>query len=318
MRIAIIGGGGMVGQKLAARLAGDEPAWDVTLHDIAFPEGSAPGHQIPGNFATPQTALAIAAQRYDVIFQLASVVSGEAEADFDKGWHTNLWPMWHLLEGLRAQHEASGGSYRPKLIFTSSIAVFGGPLPDTLPDDFALSPQTSYGAQKAMVETLIQDVSRKGYIDGISLRLPTICVRPGKPNKAASSFFSGIIREPLSGQPARLPVADTVRHTHASPRAAAGFLHHAATLPADALGPRRALSLPGVAVTVAQQIEALRQAAGQKAVDLIQPDPDPAIAAIVNGWPQAFEATRARDLGFRAESSFDEIIQTYIDDDLPR
>ncbi|MEM6728415.1 MAG: NAD-dependent epimerase, partial [Pseudomonadota bacterium] len=194
--------------------------------------------------------------------------------------------------------------------------VFGGPYPEALSDDFLASPQTSYGAQKATCELLIQDFSRKGYLDGISLRLPTICVRPGKPNKAASSFFSGIIREPLNGLEARLPVPDTVRHTHASPRSAAGFLRHAASLTRDDVGPRKALNLPGISCTVAEQIEALREVAGSEAVARIKPDPDPAVMAIVGGWPEQFEARRASELGFRAEESFKEIIETYIADDL--
>ena len=197
-RVLILGGGGMVGQKLAARLAAEGlPGHDdlyLTLHDIAFPPGGAGTDRRGGNLANPAEVAALAAERFDLIFFLASIVSGEAELDFDKGWQTNLWPMWEFLEGLRAQHRATGGAYVPRVVFTSSIAVFGGPYPDKIDDDFLQSPQTSYGAQKAACELLIQDFSRKGFIDGMSLRLPTICVRPGKPNLAASCFFSGIIR----------------------------------------------------------------------------------------------------------------------------
>lgn len=318
-RILILGGGGMVGQKLARRLETENLAdfgpFEVTLHDLAFPPASAAGDQRVGDLSILSEGAALAAERFDLIYYLASVVSGEAETDFDKGWQTNLWPMWHFLEALRAQHRATGGAYVPRVIFTSSIAVFGGPYPDKIGDDFLQSPQTSYGAQKAACELLVQDFSRKGFIDGMSLRLPTICVRPGKPNKAASSFFSGIIREPLNGQRAILPVADSVRHWHASPRAAAGFLTHAATLDTEALGGRRALNLPGLSCTVAEQIEALRDVAGNDAVALIDPKPDPDIIQIVEGWPRNFDPVRARALGFTAEQSFKDIIDIYLEDD---
>ena len=320
-RVLILGGGGMVGQKLAARLEAEGlPGHDelhLTLHDIAFPPGGAGTDRRVGNLANPAEVAALAAERFDLIYFLASIVSGEAETDFDKGWQTNLWPMWGFLEGLRAQHRATGGAYVPRVVFTSSIAVFGGPYPDKIDDDFLQSPQTSYGAQKAACELLIQDFSRKRFIDGMSLRLPTICVRPGKPNLAASSFFSGIIREPLNGQRAVLPVADTVRHWHASPRAAAGFLAHAATMDTARLEGRRALNLPGLSCTVAEQIEALRAVAGNDVVALIDPQPDPDIARIVKGWPRNFAPERAKALGFVAENSFDEIVAIYMAEDMP-
>ncbi|MEM1373443.1 MAG: D-erythronate dehydrogenase [Pseudomonadota bacterium] len=321
-RVLILGGGGMIGQKLANRLLEDglpgAGPLVITLHDLGFAED---GADIPdrrtGNLANIAEGAALAAERFDVIYHLASVVSGEAELDFDKGWQTNLWPLWHFLEALRAQHRASGGRYRPKLIFTSSIAVFGGPYPEIIPDDFATSPQTSYGAQKAACELLIQDFSRKGFVEGMSLRLPTICVRPGKPNLAASSFFSGIIREPLNGEDAPLPVPDWVRHWHASPRSAAGFLRHAATIAPDQLGGRTALNLPGISCTVAEQIEALHDVAGSEVAARVKPKLDDRIMDIVKGWPTAFDPARATALGFQAEGSFREIIETYIAEDLP-
>lgn len=320
-RILILGGGGMVGQKLTRHLldhglAGHE-ALSITLYDMAFPP-TPPlvPDQRSGDLSLASETGALAAEQFDVIYFLASIVSGEAEADFDKGWQVNLWPMWQFLEGLRAQHRASGGSYVPKVVFTSSIAVFGGPYPDKISDDFITSPQTSYGAQKLTCETLVQDFSRKGFIDGMSLRLPTICVRPGKPNLAASSFFSGIIREPLNGQQAILPVSGDVRHWHASPRSAAGFLAHAATLDTALLQGRRALNLPGLSCTVEEQIEALRDAAGNDAVAMIKPEPDETIMKIVAGWPRDFAPDRAQALGFEAERSFREIIDVYISDDL--
>lgn len=321
MRILILGGGGMVGQKLAHRLEaeglGGAPV-ELTLHDIAFPAGGAGTDRRLGNLSVAAEGAALAAERFDLIYFLASIVSGEAETNFDLGWQTNLWPMWHFLEALRAQHRATGGAYVPRLVFTSSIAVFGGPYPDRIGDEFLTSPQTSYGAQKASCELLVQDFSRKGFIDGMSLRLPTICVRPGKANLAASSFFSGIVREPLNGLEAVLPVPDTVRHWHASPKSAAGFLTHAGTLNTDRLENRRALNLPGLSCTVAEQIEALRDVAGNSVVALIKPQPDAAIARIVDGWPRNFAPERARALGFRAESTFREIIDVYIEEDLPR
>lgn len=320
-KVLIIGGGGMVGQKLANRIAGGHLGAanpEVTLFDMGFPGQSAAGSQVTGNVTDLADIGQLAKQRFDIIFHLAAIVSGEAETDFDKGWSINMMSMWHLLEALRAEHTQSDGTYVPRTVFTSSIAVFGGPYPDKIDDTFLCAPQTSYGAQKACCEMMLSDFSRKGFVDGISLRLPTICVRPGKPNLAASSFFSGIIREPLNGQEAILPVPDTVRHWHASPRSAAKFLTHAAMLDTQLLEGRRSLNLPGLSCTVAEQIEALRQTAGQEAVDRIIPQPDSAIIRIVEGWPRNFEPDRARALGFEAETSFKEIIETYIADDLPR
>jgi nucleoside-diphosphate-sugar epimerase len=256
----------------------------------------------------------LAALKPDVIFFLAAIVSSDAEANFKTGWDVNARGAWNLLEALREQHEASANTYRPKIIFTSSLAVFSGPYPDAIDDDFHNAPQSSYGAQKSMVELLISDYSRKGYVDGLSIRLPTICVRPGKPNLAASSFYSSIIREPLNGQEAILPVPDTLRHWFASPHSAVGFLKHAAELDFDRLEGRRAMNLPGVSCTVADQIEALRQIAGNDAVKLIKSVPNPAIANIVMGWPQRFNPEQAQKLGFHADENFGQIIQKHIDD----
>lgn len=315
-KILILGGGGMIGQKLAKRLLSNDPTADITLHDIAFPTNGVTAPQQIGDVSDPATMAAIAKGKFDTIYHLASIVSGEAEKQFAKGWTTNLHAMMSLLEGLRAEHDASNGMYHPRIVFTSSIAVFGGPYPDQISDDYLPSPQSSYGAQKLACETLLQDYSRKGYVDGISLRLPTICVRPGKPNLAASSFYSGIIREPLAGVEALLPVPDTIRHWFASPRSAVNFLIHAAKLDTDLLLGRRALNLPGVSCTVAEQIEALRAIAGQDTVDLIKPKHDPDIAKIVTGWPRNFAPERAWALGFEAENDFAEIIQTYIAEDM--
>lgn len=318
--ILILGGGGMVGQKLAQRIIDNDlfPDPNLTLFDRAFAPDGIAAKSVTGDVSDPAVAKTLAATRPDIIFHLAAIVSGQAEAEFDLGWTINMMAMWHLLNALKDEHETSDGSYCPRVVFTSSIAVFGGPFPDKIGDEFLSAPQTSYGAQKAACELMVTDFSRKGFIDGISLRLPTICVRPGKANAAASSFFSGIIREPLNGVEAILPVSDTVRHWHASPRAAARFLTHAATLDTELLQGRRALNLPGFSCTVAEQIEALRRAAGQSAVDLIKPQPDETIMRMVAGWPQNFAPDRALSLGFEAEADFDEIIQVYMDDDLQR
>ena len=318
-KILILGGGGMIGQKLAHHLADHGLNGDreiaVTLFDMGFPSEGAAGEQVIGNITDAALVTKLLAQRPDVIFHLASVVSGEAEQDYAKGWAVNMMPHWLMMEDLRAQYEASGGTYRPKVVFTSSIAVFGGPYPDKIGDEFLSAPQTSYGAQKAICELMLGDASRKGIVDGISIRLPTICVRPGKPNAAASGFFSGIIREPLNGVEAVLPVADTVRHWHASPRSAVGFLTHAAGMDSDRLNGRRALNMPGFSCTVAEQIEALRRVAGNDAVALIRREPDAAIEKIVSLWPRDFSPERALALGFKAERDFDEIIQVYLDEE---
>lgn len=320
MKALIIGGGGMVGQKLAHEIVANglngSPC-ALTLFDMAFPpDGAAVADARTGSVADEGAMATLARERFDVIFHLASIVSGEAETNFDLGWQVNMFPTWHLLEGLRAEHEASDGTYVPRVVFTSSIAVFGAPFPDKIDDTFLCAPQTSYGAQKAICEMMIADFSRKGFIDGMSIRLPTICVRPGKANLAASSFFSGIIREPLNGLEAILPVPDSVRHWHASPRSAVGFLTHSAALDTAKLEGRRALNLPGVSCTVAEQIEALRDVAGNNVISLIKPTPDEAIMKIVAGWPRNFDPQRAIGLGYKAEDSFAEIIKVYQTEDL--
>jgi D-erythronate 2-dehydrogenase len=323
MKVLIIGAAGMIGRKLCQRLARDGRLAGRTIAEAQLVDLVAPS-PLPAPFPAVCEAFDIAASyvapklvagRPDVIFLLASVVSGEAEADFDKGYAINLGGTQALFEAIRREHIVSGGAYRPRLVFTSSIAVFGAPFPDLIGDEFAPAPLTSYGTQKAMCELLLADYSRRGFFDGIGLRLPTICVRPGAPNKAASGFFSGIIREPLAGKEAILPVGDDVRHWHASPRSAIEFLLRAAELDLSLLGNRRTLNLPGVSATVGDQIEALRRVAGDKAVSLIRREPDETIARIVAGWPRAFDPARAKNLGFCAESDFSAIIRAYLEDD---
>src|SRR5690606_13902585 len=247
---------------------------------------SFPVEIMTGDFPASGESDKLVAGKPDVIFHLAAIVSGEAEQEFDKGYRINLHGTMNLLESVRQ------AGNKPRLVFTSSIAVFGAPFPEKIGDEFFSAPLTSYGTQKAVGELLISDYTRRGFVDGISLRLPTLVIRPGKPNGAASSFFSGILRDPLNGVEAVLPVDDHVRHWFASPRAAGGFLVHAATMVLAKVGPRRALTMPGLSATVAEEIEALRPVAGEAAVRLIRREPDETIRRIVGGWPRDFDAAR--------------------------
>ena len=319
MHVLILGAAGMIGRKVTASLVAagisGQPVDRLTLVDIMAPEppDGLDASCLAADLAVAGTAARLIEHRPDVILHLAAVVSGEAESDFDKGYAVNFDGSRALLEAIRANE-----GYCPRVVFASSIAVFGAPFPDRIPDHWHAIPRSSYGTQKAMVELLVNDYSRRGFIDGISLRLPTICIRPGKPNLAASGFFSGILREPLNGQPAVLPVPDTVRNWFASPRAAAGFFLRAAGLDTARLGDDRAITLPGLSASVAEEIEALRRVAGQDAVNLIRSEPDPAVAALVKNWPHDFEAQRALALGFAAETTIDEIVQVYIEEDMPQ
>jgi D-erythronate 2-dehydrogenase len=321
VRILILGAAGMIGRKLSSRLAragrlADERIDRLALADAVEPPPAGGAEcevdAVVADLVEPGVAAELLADRPEVIFHLAAVVSAEAEANFDKGYRVNVGGMHALLEAVRS----SGPDYRPRVVFSSSIAVFGPPLPEVIGDDHRSTPATSYGTQKAIAELLLSDYTRRGFLDGVGIRLPTICVRPGAPNRAASSFFSSIIREPLNGEEAALPVPDSVRHWFASPRAAVGFLVHAAELDSDALGRQRCLTMPGVSATVAEQIEALRRVAGDAAVRRIRREPDDTIARIVETWPANFDAQRARELGFRAETSFDEIVRVHVEDEL--
>ena len=325
VKVLIVGAAGMIGRKLSARLSHDarlagQPIAAAHLVDIIAPQqpDNAPFPVVLGacDIAAPYVTPKLIAGRPDIIFLLASVVSGEAETDFDKGYVTNLSGTQALFDAVRREHTLAGGAYRPRVVFTSSIAVFGAPFPEVIGDEFLAAPLTSYGTQKAIAELLLADYSRRGFFDGVALRLPTICVRPGAANQAASGFFSSIIREPLVGKEAILPVGDGVRHWHASPRSAVGFLLRAAELDTSLLGHRRAVNLPGVSVTVGEQIEALRQIAGDKAIGLIRRRPDETIARIVAGWPRNFDPARALNLGFRADANFSAIIRAHIEDEL--
>lgn len=317
MKILVIGGAGMVGRNLVTALLeagelGGRKIDALTVFDVVA--GEERGGDIPvtvrtGDLSDRATVDGLVADRPDVIFHLAAIVSGEAEADFEKGYRINLDGTRHLFEAIRAEKD-----YHPRVVYTSSIAVFGAPFPEAIGDEFLTAPMTSYGTQKMVGELLLNDYSRRGIFDGVGIRLPTIVVRPGKPNKAASGFFSGIIREPLAGMEAVLPVDDTVRHWMASPAAATGFLLHAATMDTEQLGVRRCLTMPGIAATIGEMIEALREVAGDEVVARIRREPDQTIRGIVAGWPENFSADRAEAAGFKADASFQDIIRAHISD----
>jgi nucleoside-diphosphate-sugar epimerase len=322
LHVLVLGAAGMVGRKLVERLLkdgrlGKSDITKMTLHDVVAPaKPEKPGFPVEmhaGDFAVAGAAEKLIAGRPDVIFHLAAIVSGEAELDFDKGYRINLDGTRMLLDAVRLV----GGGYKPRVVFTSSIAVFGAPYPEKIGDEFFNTPLLSYGTQKAIGELLLADYSRKGFMDGIGIRLPTICIRPGAPNKAASGFFSNILREPLAGKEAVLPVSEDVRHWHATPRSAVGFLLHAATMDSATAGSRRNLTMPGLSATVGEQIAALKRVAGEKVAARIKREPDPFIVGIVDGWPRDFDAKRARQLGFTtAENNFDDIIKIHIEDEL--
>lgn len=323
MNALIIGAAGMIGRKLTTHLLSEtamvsHPLQSLHLVDVVPPEAMAhTSCTVTGataDLSLPGVADTLIEGRPGLIFHLAAIVSGEAEADFEKGYRINLDGTLALFEAIRKAHEQDG--YCPRVVFTSSIAVFGAPFPTRIGDDFATTPLTSYGTQKAIGELLLSDYTRKGYFDGVGLRLPTICIRPGKPNAAASSFFSGILREPINGVEAILPVSDKTRHWFASPRAAIRFLAHAATLDGALIGARRNLSLPGLSATVGEQIASLERVVGSHATKLIKHKPDPTIESIVCNWAEDFDTPRARDLGFVSETSFDDIIQVYLDDEM--
>src|ERR1700676_3932605 len=293
----------MVGRKLTERLLregrlGKRDISRMTLQDVVAPARPASsGFQvdtIAGHFAGAGFPEKLVAARPELIFHLAAIVSGEAELDFDKGYRINLDGTRMLLDAIRL----IGGGYKPRVVFTSSIAVFGAPFPDAIGDEFFNTPLLSYGTQKAIGELLLADYSRRGFMDGVGIRLPTICIRPGLPNKAASGFFSNILREPLAGKEVVLPVSEDVRHWHATPRSAVGFLLHAATIDTATVGPRRNLTMPGLSATVGEQIAALKRVAGDKVAARIKREPDPFIVGIVAGWPRDFDPKRALSLGF--------------------
>jgi D-erythronate 2-dehydrogenase len=317
MRILMTGAGGMIGRKLAARLAAEgtiagQTITAMRLHDIVpppLPAAAFPVMAETGDLSAPGAAAALVADRPGMVIHLAGVVSAQAEAEFDLGYRVNLDGTRALWDAIRL------AGHRPRVIYASTAAVFGGPFPDVVPDDFAPMPLSSYGTQKLIGEVILADYSRRGFMDGIGLRLPTICVRPGAPNKAASGFFSSIIREPLVGQRALLPVPRDWVHSHASPRAAVGFFLHAAGIDQAGLQGRPNITMPGVPTSVAEQIAALERAAPGRSA-LIDEVPDERIWAIVRTWAKVYDTARARDLGFACEASFEEIVGVHIADEL--
>lgn len=323
MRIVITGGAGFLGQRLARALLArgslvdsrgqSRPLREIVVVDTAAaPVDDARVTSVVGDLADPAVVQSALTPDTASVFHLAAVVSGQAEADFDIGMRVNLDATRNLLERCRKLQAP------PKFVFTSSLAVFGGPLPDPVPDNAPLMPQSSYGTQKAIGELLVYDLSRKGFIDGRTLRLPTVSVRPGKPNKAASSFASGIIREPLAGATAACPVPPTTRMWLSSPRAVVANLIVGHDAPAEAFEFTRSINVPGICVAVGEMVAALRKVAGDAVADRVQWQHDPAVDRIISTWPPAFTATRGRALGMRGDTDFESIVRAYIADDMPR
>jgi len=317
MRIVITGGGGFLGRKLAHRLlaeADQRGIEEIVLFDVVMPpagEFNDPRLKpMSGNITNPTQVENLIGGNIDGIFHLAAVVSAGAEADFDLGYKVNFEGTRNILEAARA----SGSN--PKVMFASSIATYGGDLPDIVTDETPVTPQTSYGVQKVIGEQLINDYSRKGYLDGRAMRLPTIVVRPGKPNKAASGFASGIIREPLNNIDMVCPVAPSSRMALMSPRRVIDAFVHLFDLPSDAFGHNRTLPLPGLSVSMAEACDALEQAAGNRHRGSIKFDVDPEIQAIIDGWPKGSFSERAASLGFKGDDNMVDIVKAYIEDEL--
>ena len=322
MKIVITGGAGFIGMKLAQRLLDrgrltepdgrEKTIEEILLFDLAAPRAIDRRIKVAtGDIADGATLRKVIDRNTTSVFHLAAVVSGQAEADTDLGLRVNLDGTRAVLEACRAL------GTRPRVVFASSVAVYGGDLPETVTDGTPLTPTTSYGTQKAIGELLVNDYSRKGFIDGRALRLPTISVRPGRPNRAASGFASSIFREPLSGVATSCPVARDAVMVLLSPRCVVSAFERAHDLPAESFGAYRGLLLPGISASVAEMVEALRRAGGEKAVGLIRWEPDAAVQKMVAGWPRALRAERAERLGIKPDASLDEIVQGFIEDDLP-
>jgi len=325
MRIVITGGAGFLGTRLARRLlergtltdarGNVRPIESLALLDVMPPQAEWRDPRvtaIAGDLADPAVIERALPADTDTVFHLAAVVSGQAEADFDIGMRVNLDATRLLLERCRTL------AAPPKFVFTSSLAVFGGTLPDPVPDDAPLRPQASYGTQKAIGEYLVYDMTRKGFIDGRSLRLPTVTVRPGKPNKAASSFASGIIREPLAGEDAPCPVAPATRLWVTSPRTVVDNLIVGHEAPASGFGETRSINVPGFNVGVGEMVAALAKVAGEDVAARVRWSYDSAIDRIVSTWPANFAPKLGPALGMRADSDFESIVRAYIADDMPR
>jgi len=323
MKILITGGGGMLGQKLIAGLAKVGSLNGKKIESITVVDAYKQSQALDGfdfkiiskivDITDRAECDAMIAEKPDLIFHLAAIVSGEAESDFEKGYRVNVDGMRNLFEAIRL----ISNDYCPRVVFTSSVAVYGGPYLEVADDNFILQPATSYGVQKAIGELLLNDYSRRGFFDGVGLRIPTLCVRPGLPNSAASGVFSNIIREPLMGIEATLTAGKDASMIFTSPRSAVGFLIHAAQMDTSGLGARRSLMMPGIYATLGDEIDALRRVAGDKIVGFIKEEIDPFVQEMLKSWNfPKFDAKRARSLGFTCEDSFDELIKTHIADEL--
>ncbi|PHN04982.1 D-erythronate dehydrogenase [Flavilitoribacter nigricans] len=323
MRIIIFGGAGFLGKKLALRLLKvgalaikgntPQPISQIILFDRELANGLPDDPRLKilaGDITDTQAIEALLAEPPDVIFHLAAIVSGEAEKNFELGMDVNLHASLHMLELCRKMEGT------PVFVFASSCAIFGGELTETIRDDTAPTPQSSYGTQKAIVDLLVNDYSRRGFIDGRALRLPTIVVRPGKPNAATSSFASSIIREPLQGERASCPVGPDTKVWLLSPKRVAENFVHAAEIPAAELGRNRSVNLPGITVTVDEMVSDLQSVAGAEKAELIDWEPDAFIQSIVLTWPPQFVTERALQLGFQRDASFREVIEAFIEDEL--
>jgi nucleoside-diphosphate-sugar epimerase len=311
VKVLITGGGGFLGARLAKTLSargtlGGERISKITLLDAAFPSGLTGFNIVQGDVADAATLERVLEKDTAAVFHLAAVVSGAAEADFDLGMRVNLEGTRLLLEKLR------GCAEPPRLVFASSVAAFGGELPAVLDDSTTPRPQTSYGTQKVIGEYLISDFSRKVFVDGRSLRLPTIVVRAGRPNAAASSFASGIIREPLAGELSECPVGPDTGVWLLSPRRVVEAFIHAWELPADAWGTNRVVNLPGITATVEEMLAALKRLAGAEVAARVAWKPDARIQAIVRTWPVRFRTPRALDMGFKADADIESVIRDYM------
>ena len=319
MNILIIGGGGVVGQKLAAALAerGALRGREITklvLADLVDPAPITADFPVEikrCDIADRADVASVVTEDIQVIYLLAAIVSGHAEADFDTGWSVNMFGTLNVLDRARAL------GTRPVVVFTSSMAVYGGEVADPIIDDSFLNPQTSYGAQKAIGELLINDYARKGFIDGRAFRLPTISVRPGKPNRAASSFMSSILREPLNGQEAICPVEEDFPHYYLSPRKCVENLVKGAELAEDDLGQNRAMIMPGRMWTIRQLIDAMKAVAGPEPASLIRWESQPDVQRIVTGWRFDLRPAKALALGLEADASFEDNVRYYLEDDKP-
>ena len=314
MRIVITGGCGFLGQRVALQLLAQRDVDGLVLFDNAPSTLPLPDDKrlkvVTGDIADREAVRRVISTGTDSVFHLAAVVSGQAEADTDLGYRVNLDGTRAVLDACRALGTC------PRVVFASSLAVYGGALPPAVGDETPLTPQTSYGTQKAIGELLVNDYNRKGFIDGRAVRLPTVVVRPGRPNRAASTFASSMIREPLAGREAVCPVSPDTVMALASPRRIVAGLLHAHDLPADAFGGSRSLQLPGFSVAVGEMAAAVGRAGGEAAYARIYWEPDLQIQQIISGWPQGLQAPRAEALGFVADSGIDEVIQAFIEDDL--